>query len=409
MATDAPGILVFSTLFPNGAQPHAGVFIRERMFRVARHLPLVVVAPIPWFPLQGLIRRFRPHFRPMAPRQEVQQGIEVYHPRFFCIPGIGKWLDGLFLALGSYRTVRRLVRQQDLRVIDSHFGYPDGYAATLLGRWLNLPVAITLRGTETRHSRTPSLRPLLVRALQRAQRIITVSDSLRRQALELGIPGDKITVVGNGVDTEKFFPMEACAARRAWGLPEAGRFLITVGGLVERKGFHRVIEVLPELRKQYPDLHYLIVGGASAEGDWTERLQAMVRAAGLQDCVHFMGAVAHDRIRELLSAADLFVLSTRNEGWANVLLEAMACRLPVVATDVGGNAEVVSSSDLGCIIPFDDREALRDSLVLALGQDWDRDAIAAHARANSWEERVGRLRGIFAAMGAETPRAVAHG
>lgn len=409
MATDAPGILVFSTLFPNGAQPHAGVFIRERMFRVARHLPLVVVAPIPWFPLQGLIRRFRPHFRPMAPRREMQQGIEVYHPRFFCIPGIGKWLDGLFLALGSYRTVRRLVRQQDLRVIDSHFGYPDGYAATLLGRWLDLPVAITLRGTEPRHSRTPSLRPLLVRALQRAQRIITVSDSLRRQALELGIPGDKITVVGNGVDTEKFFPMEAYAARKAWGLPEEGRFLITVGGLVERKGFHRVIEVLPELRKQYPDLHYLIVGGASAEGDWTERLQAMVRAAGLQDYVHFMGAVAHDRIRELLSAADLFVLSTRNEGWANVLLEAMACRLPVVATDVGGNAEVVSSADLGRIVPFDDRQALHDSLAQALGQDWDRDAIAAHARANSWEERVDRLRGIFAAMGAETSRAVVHG
>jgi teichuronic acid biosynthesis glycosyltransferase TuaC len=208
----------------------------------------------------------------MAPHREVQQGIEVHHPRFFCIPGIGKWLDGLFLALGSYRTVRRLVRQHDLRVIDSHFGYPDGYAATLLGRWLDLPVAITLRGTEPRHSRTPTLRPLLVRALQRAQRIITVSDSLRRQALELGIPGDKITVVGNGVDTEKFFPMEACVARKAWGLPEEGRFLITVGGLVERKGFHRVIEVLPELRKQYPDLHYLIVGGASAEGDWTERL-----------------------------------------------------------------------------------------------------------------------------------------
>jgi teichuronic acid biosynthesis glycosyltransferase TuaC len=135
----------------------------------------------------------------------------------------------------------------------------------------------------------------------------------------------------------------------------------------------------------------------------------MVRAAGLQDCVHFMGTVAHDRIRELLSAADLFVLSTRNEGWANVLLEAMACRLPVVATDVGGNAEVVSSAELGCIVPFDDREALRDSLAQALGQDWDRDAIAAHARANSWEERVGRLRGIFAAMSVEPPRAVVHG
>ena len=409
MATNAPGILVFSTLFPSGAQPHAGVFIRERMFRVARHLPLVVVAPIPWFPLQGLIRFFRPHFRPVAPRLEVQQGIEVHHPRFFCIPGIGKWLDGLFLALGSYRTVRRLCRERNLRLIDSHFGYPDGYAATLLGRRLGLPVVITLRGTEIRHSRTPLLRPLLVKALQRAQRIVTVSDSLRRHAMTLGIPADKITVVGNGVDTEKFLPVDPRTARKDWGLPEAGRFLITVGGLVERKGFHRVIEVLPALRKQYPDLHYLIVGGASAEGDWTENLHTLVREAGLRDWVHFIGAVSHDRIAELLSAADLFVLSTRNEGWANVLLEAMACRLPVVTTDVGGNAEVVCSENLGYVVPFADQQALRHALEQALGKDWDRDAIAAHARANSWDERVERLREIFTSLISGPGQQVTHG
>jgi glycosyltransferase involved in cell wall biosynthesis len=407
MATNTPGILVFSTLFPSGGQPHAGIFIRERMFRVARQLPLVVVAPIPWFPLQGLIRRFRPHFRVPAPRLELQQDIEVHHPRFFCIPGVGKWLDGLFLALGSYRTVHRLCRERDLHVIDSHFGYPDGYAATLLGRWLGLPVAITLRGTEIRHSRTPLLRPLLVKALQRAQRIITVSDSLRRHAISLGIPADKIAVVGNGVDTQKFFPVDTLEARTRLGLPPQARFLITVGGLVERKGFHRVIELLPALRARFPDLRYLIVGGASAEGDWTQRLQAQVRAAGLQDVVHFMGTAPHERMRELLSAADLFVLSTRNEGWANVLLEAMACRLPVIATDVGGNAEVVNAPGLGRIVPFGDSEALLHALETALAQDWDHDAIEAHARANSWDERVGRLREIFIAMASGPGRGVA--
>lgn len=403
MAKDAPRLLVFSTLFPNMAQPGAGVFIRERMFRVAAQMPLVVVAPVPWFPLQGLIRYFRPHFRPPVPRQEVQQGIEVYHPRFFCIPGIFKWLDGLLLALGSYRTVRHLCRSREIQVIDSHFGYPDGYAATLLGRWLSLPVSITLRGTEIRHSATRGLRARLIKALQRAQQIITVSDSLRKHALSLGIAPDKVTVVGNGVDTGKFFPVDPLQARANWHLPMQGRFLITVGGLVERKGFHRVIELLPALREKIPDLHYLIVGGASAEGDWSGRLQAMVRDAGLQGCVHFLGAVEHERIRELLSAADVFVLSTRNEGWANVLLEAMACRLPVIATDVGGNAEVVDSGDLGYIVPFGDAPALQEAIEKAFQQPWDRDAIEAHARANSWDERVVRLAHIFEALARRAP------
>ena len=173
----APRLVVFSTLFPHPGQPNAGVFIRERMFRVARVLPLVIVAPVPWFPLQSLIRRWRPHFRPAAPRHEVQDGIEVWHPRFFSIPGLFKSFDGLFMAWGSWFTLQRLKKQFQFNLIDAHFAYPDGYAATLLGRWLNVPVTITLRGTEIRHANDARLRPRLVRALQQAARVFSVSDS----------------------------------------------------------------------------------------------------------------------------------------------------------------------------------------------------------------------------------------
>ena len=230
MDAKAPQLIVFSTLFPHAGQPHAGVFIRERMFRVARHMPLLVVAPVPWFPLQGLVRRWRPHFRPPAPREEMQDGVRVLHPRFFSVPGMFKWLDGLFMALGSYRTVRRLCAQYDIQLIDSHFAYPDGYAATLLGRWFSLPVTITLRGTEPRHSRTPLIRTLLVKALHRAQHVISVSTSLKEQALALGVDAAKVTVVGNGVDANKFRPSGpcrrheitgSCRSRRAISSPSA--------------------------------------------------------------------------------------------------------------------------------------------------------------------------------------------
>ena len=138
-----PRLLVFTTLFPHPAQPQAGVFIRERMFRVAQILPLMVVAPVPWFPFQGLLRLFRPHFRPPAPRHEMQQGIDVYHPRFFSIPGFFKYWDGFFMAVACYRLLSRLKRQREIDIIDAHFTYPDGYAATLLGKWFRLPVTIT--------------------------------------------------------------------------------------------------------------------------------------------------------------------------------------------------------------------------------------------------------------------------
>jgi teichuronic acid biosynthesis glycosyltransferase TuaC len=174
--------------------------------------------------------------------------------------------------------------------------------------------------------------------------------------------------------------------------------LISVGGLVERKGFHRVIECLPSLRERFPGLQYLVVGGASAEGDWGARLRELVTYLKLDDVVRFLGSIAPAELKVPLSAADVFVLATRNEGWANVFLEAMACGLPVVTTDVGGNAEVVSDPELGTIVPFGDGEALRNALERALQTNWDRQRILAYAQANSWEQRVGVLVSNFQSL-----------
>ena len=413
MPPPEPRLVVFTTLFPNAGQPGAGLFVRERMFRVARILPLTVVAPIPWFPFQGLVRKWRPGFRPVAPAIEVQDGIEVRHPRFFSVPGAFKWLDGLFMALGCLPTMLRLKRSFAFNVIDAHFAYPDGYAATLLGRWLRVPVTITLRGTEVPLSRDPPRRRRIVTALRRATRVFSVSDSLKRHVVSLGAPGDRILVVGNGIDTGKFRRIDRQRAREQLGLPAEAPVLISVGALVERKGFHRVMECLPALRQRYPGLRYLVVGGASPEGDWRDVLHQHVSDLGLQDCVSFLGALAPDALNVPLSAADVFVLATRNEGWANVFLEAMACGLPVVTTDVGGNAEVVANPGLGMLVPFGDREQLAQAMAQALDRDWDRDALVAHAEANSWDHRVAVLAEEFAAIvareaGVDLPARAVH-
>ena len=393
-----PHIVVFSSLFPGANQPTAGLFIRERMFRVGQHLPLAVVSPVPWFPLQGLLRRWRRGFRPGAPAHERQRGIEVWFPRFFSVPGLLKGFDGLFMALGAWPRLRRLKREGRLDVIDAHFAYPDGYAATLLGRWLRVPVTITLRGTEARHARDPRLAGKVRLALQRARRVFAVSESLRQLAVGLGTAPDHVRVVGNGVDLHKFNPLPRAEARRALQLPPDAPVLVTVGALVERKGFHRVIELLPALRAQHPGLIYLVVGGSSPEGDMSAELEQQVHSLGLADAVRFLGALPPEKLRVPLSAADVFVLATRNEGWANVLLEAMACGLPVVATDVGGNAEVVCDASLGSIVPFCDAAQLKQAIDAALRAPWDAAAIRAYAQRNTWGPRVQVLVDEFRAL-----------
>jgi glycosyltransferase involved in cell wall biosynthesis len=404
MNASGPSLVVFSSLFPSVQEPLAGVFIRERMFRVGRELPITVVSPQPWFPLQSLVRLLRPGYRTERLRREQMDGVEVLRPKFLAVPGLLRRLDGLSMAVGAWRTVRRLRNEGRADVIDAHFAYPDGYAACLLARWLGLPFTITLRGTEPRHAADPALRPRVAGALLAAARVFSVSTSLRDHALRLGVPVQRTQLVGNGVDLQNFTPLDRAEARSRLGLPQDARVLVTVGGLVERKGFHRVIDCLPGLLAAHLNLHYLIVGGPSPEGDCTPMLRARVAALGLTDRVHLLGPLPPQELRLPLSAADVFVLASSNEGWANVLLEAMACGLPVVATDVGGNAEVVAGEHLGIVVPFGDAAALQGALDRALQAEWDRGRIRAYAEENQWDRRVSVLVDAFRRL-APAPRA----
>ena len=393
-----PALVVLSSLFPSRARPLAGVFIRERMFRVGKELPITVVSPQAWFPGQTLIRLARPGYRITGDIFEVQQGVEIYRPRALCLPGICRQWDGYAMALAALPVVRRLKQEGRCDIIDAHFAYPDGYAASLLGKWLGLPYTITMRGTEPKHLRAPALRDRILAALRGAARVFTVSNSLREVGIDAGVPASQFTVVGNGVDTDVFHPVPRDEARAKFGIPLDAKVLITVGALVERKGFHRVIGLLPKLREQFPNLIYLAVGGASPEGDWTARLKQQVTDLGLAGCVKFLGPIPPAELKWPLSASDVFVLPSSNEGWANVILEAMACGVPVVASDVGGNGEVVASEGLGSVYPFGKDDTLQSHLEAALARDWKAGTLLDYAKSNAWDLRVALLLSAFLAV-----------
>jgi teichuronic acid biosynthesis glycosyltransferase TuaC len=380
--------MVLSSLFPSTIRPTAGLFVRQRMFRVAQHTELFVVSPVPWFPGQGLLRLLKPDYRPMPSLHEQQQGIDVYFPRFLAIPGLFRQLDGWSMA----HSVRRLLktRPKQIDVIDSHFSFPDGFAAAKLGNWLDKPVTITLRGTELKQSHGPLLKQLK-KAWNGATKLFAVSESLRQITIEHGIEPSKCVVIGNGIDTDLFIASDKDEAKKALGIDTDSKVLITVGGLVERKGFHRVVACLPELLKRYPKLVYVIVGGANPEGNYRPQIEALSKELGVEGQVRFLGTLSQSELSLPLSAADVFVLATSNEGWANVILEAMACNTPVVATDVGGNREVVSSDKVGSIVPFGEPLALQQALHDALKKNWCDQDLQNYVRENHWDRRINMI------------------
>jgi len=405
--THVTRILLFSTVFPNAAQPTHGLFVRERM----RGLPVDdvevrVVAPTPWFPF---VSGLRPGLRPQVPRAETQDGAPVLHPRFLSFPGILKCLDGLLLFLSTLPTLVRLRREFRFDVIDAHFIYPEGLAAALAGLVFRVPVVITLRGMLPLLAPYRLRRPQLRFALRRAARIIAVSESLRRDAVALGVPAERVRVIGNGVDPELFHPLDRTESRRALGLAKYGPLLVSVGTLAPRKGFHLVMEAMAKMKHRghrWPTLRFAVIGGNGTEGAMESELRALADRLGIADRVIFAGPRRGEELARWYSAADLFVLASGHEGCPNVVLEALACGTPVVATPVGDVPELISPAS-GLLVERDIKSIVA-GLDAALRRAWDRDAIAARVSGRSWRV-VGRevgeeLLAAVATFASERPR-----
>ncbi|KGJ95956.1 glycosyltransferase [Thalassotalea sp. ND16A] len=388
-------IMVLSSLFPNSAELSAGLFVRERMFRVAQYMPLFVVSPKPWSPLDSLIRLIKPKYRNYPREQETQNNISVHFPTFFAIPLLGRRFDGFFMAKAVKKYLQKNNLTQTFSHIDAHFSYPDGYAGAKLKQTLNKTLTITMRGTEAPHSLHHKKRAAMLFAWKSADKVICVSNSLRNLAINLGANANKFLVVGNGVDDEKFHYSIDKDIRSELKITKDAKVFITVGGLVKRKGFDKVLSAMPKVMNKHSNMHYLIVGGETSEGNNKTELENLAGNLGVADNVHFLGKLAPEELKFYLSAADIFVLMSSNEGWANVILEAMACEIPVLASDVGGNAEVVSASEFGNIIGINDDDGLPTTMCEMLEKDWSREKLRAYAQDNCWQKRVNDLQRIF--------------
>jgi glycosyltransferase involved in cell wall biosynthesis len=378
-------IVTFSTLFPNQVQPNHGVFVENRLRHLVgkESIDARVVAPVPWFPWTAeRYGRFSAFAK--TPRAEIRHGLPVIHPRYPVIPKIGMNVSPFLLFLATFPVLRALRHTFDFDLIDAHYFYPDGVAATLLGAMLNKPVVITARGTDVNYIPRYALpREMIKSAAKRAAGLVAVSQALKDAMIELGIDADKISVLRNGVDLQIFKPLQRDVIRRELGL--RGRVLVTVGQLIERKGHSLIIDALSSLQ----EYTLLIAGG----GPDREKLEALAKSNKVEDRVRFLGSVPHSDLTKLYNAADASILASSREGWPNVLLESMACGTPVVATPVWGNPEIVSEKSAGVLMRERSAEALAEAVNKLFHELPERAATRAFAENYSWDETsAGQIR-----------------
>ncbi len=375
--------LLFSTLYPSSAQPLRGVFVETRLRALlsSGDVATKVVAPVGWFPTTRT-RHARYAALAATPKREVHNGIDVLHPRYVTIPKIGMSVAPVLLALGARAAVKQLRDEGfDFDVIDAHYYYPDGVAASLLGQWFGRPVVITARGTDVNLIPEYLLPRLQIRwAARQAAASIGVSAALVERLRDLGAATERLHVVPNGVDLQRFRCLDRDLMRAELGL-HGNPILLCVGNLHEHKGQRLVVRALARLRTEFPDFSLYFVG----DGPDREAIRAEVDSAALSDRVHFVGPVPNTELACWYSAADALLLASSREGWPNVLLEAMACGAPVVATRVGGVPEIVRAPVAGRLAEALDAGSFATAVAQLLRAGTDRAAVRRYAEGFGWD------------------------
>lgn len=378
-------VLSIATLFPDIARPNFGLFVEKSLRALAAQpgIELTIIAPVglPPFPL-SLHKRYRALRN--LPRSEARNGLIVHRPRFTLIPRVGARFNPAQVA----RAVLAAVRGQTFDVIDAQFFYPDGPAALRVADALGLPFSAKARGADISHfGHDPATRRQVIEAGANAAGLLAVSEAMRDDMAVIGIDPAKVAVHYTGIDAARFHPGDRSAARTALGIGETP-VILSVGALIPRKGQALVIEALAAL----PGVHYWLAGAGEAEGSY----RALAASLGVDARVHFMGPVANADLPGLYRAADAVVMPSVSEGLANAWVEALACGTPIVISDAGGAAELVTSPTAGRIVdraPAAIAEAVQSILAsppsptdvaATLGRrfDWDRNGreLAAHLR-----------------------------
>lgn len=303
-------------------------------------------------------------------------GVEV---EAFCYPAV-TGLSRPFNGAVASRYLTPRVRAFAPDVVLGYWVYPDGYAALRCARELGVPCVVGALGSDI-HVRSGTNASLTRKTIAGADALITVSDAMGAAAIRdfAADPARTHTVV-NGFNTSVFRPMDQTAVRARLGIDNDTRLIAYVGRFVEAKGMRELVAAFGSLAASDPAVRLVLIG----EGVMEAELRQLVAVAGLADRIAFPGGMEPAQVAEWICASDVLTLPSWSEGYPNVVVEALACGRPAVATDVGGTREIIGP-DSGYLIPPKDVASLERALRDALDRRWDHAAIAARMQ-RSWDD-----------------------
>lgn len=394
-------VLSISTLYPNAVNPRFGTFVARSMEALAKRgaqtgdWRVSVVNPLGLPPVA--LGRYRALSK--LPEVSEEHGVTVLRPRFTLIPAVGARRNASAIAKAALPLIQRIHAETPIDLIDAQFFFPDGPAAAWVAQEMGLPLSLKARGSDiTYWGGLDFAREQMLEAAKRASGLLAVSGSMAEEMARLGMPRGKIQVHYTGLDRDRFRPLSHTQLRAQLGsemgfsMPDNAPLLVCVGALIERKGQDIAVAALAQIE----GARLVLIG----KGDDEAHLRELARDLGVGERVHFAGSLDHDMLPLMLSAADVMVLPTANEGLANAWVEALACGTPVVTCDVGGAREIITNATAGRLVERNP-ESVAAGVQAVLNNPPMRQAVAAMAEKFSWQTNAIELAAYYDALTAK--------
>ena len=379
-------VLVVTNLFGYPWDPTRGMFNQQQFDRLAQRVDLSVLVAVPWL---DALKRPRAYWSARRDGQKRWPYVDYFI--FWYVPGVAQAAHSVFffLSLALQRPLTLFVKRWHALI--GSWGFPDAVATSWVGRLSRTPVLMKFHGTDVNdYLDVTGKRVQIMSAVRHSRAVMCASAALGNRLVEAGAARDCVHAIYNGVDSKRFFPARSLRVRAALGIPDDARMLLFIGNLKPAKGCIDLLDAFIDVASSQDALHVVFIGDGAARDTLTQR----AARAGLARRVHLIGKVDHALLPDWFAACDLFCLPSHNEGVPNVVLEAMACGVPVLATRVGGIPEVVPEF-AGVLVGAKDKPALTRALTAALARTWDTARIAAHAREFSWDTNIDRVMNLL--------------
>lgn len=382
----ADRILFVSSIFPNQIKRSAGPYnVYQVNALVEDGVNVDIVSPISFLP--ALINK--------CATKESLDGFDVYYPRLYHIPGFFRNLNGFFYLAAILKICSSLNKKHKYKAIFSTWLYPDSWAASVLAKRFKLPLYVKVHGSDVNCLKPQSSigKKALV-TVSRSQKTFCVSKALKEKLVELGAAPERLQLLYNGIDHGCFKPADWSSACRQLKVSLDRQRILFVGNIKRTKGAFDLLDAFLALAgdNDYSKVDLVYVGSG---GDLTE-LKNQVATHGLEKRVSFVPPVAADGVALWMNAATLLCLPSHMEGVPNVILEALSCDLPVIATGVGGIPEIAAMDDRVTLVKLGDNGGLKEALgerLLHPPQGIKRGQFS------SWQENVAVLKSFLVPTG----------